>query len=250
MTTTINPKEITQFQKDSRHWWDENGPFAPLHALNPVRMSFIRDTICKHITTTNKQGPTKPLSGLKILDVGCGGGLVCEPLARMGGEVTGIDADEQAISVATAHANQSGLDIKYYATSIEDFRKQNKKSQFEVITALEIIEHVDHPELFISELVKLLKPDGILIISTLNRTMKSWALGIIAAEYILGWVPVGTHDWKQFIKPSQLAHMLKACKMRPIAASGLSFNPKTRDFYLAPHNLDVNYLMAFCPQKT
>lgn len=244
MATTINKNEINQFQKDSKNWWNENGPFAPLHALNPVRLHFIRETLEK-CEVTNSKNKAKPFEKLSFLDVGCGGGLVCEPFARLGATVTGLDADDQAISVAQEHAKALDLTINYHAQAVEDFHAQHKSTKFDVVTALEIIEHVADPEAFLDGLVSCLKPDGILIMSTLNQTIKSWALGIVAAEYVLGWVAPGTHNWRQFLKPSALARLMRERGFEPIAASGISYHPMIREFALAPHDLDVNYLMAF-----
>lgn len=264
MKTTIKQNEINNFKKDSQHWWDETGPFAPLHALNPVRLRFMRDTMDNHLLPASstvipapptvipaqagirhqKRSPL-PLANLTHLDIGCGGGLICEPFARLGATVTGLDADDQAITAARAHAKQMNLSISYAAQSIEQYRKNNQGASFDIITALEIIEHVAAPELFLDETVKLLKPGGILFVSTLNRTAKSFALGIVAAEYILGWVPRGTHNWRQFIAPSTLNRTLSSLGLAPVAASGLCYHPMRRDFYLDPHDLSVNYIMAF-----
>ncbi len=241
---TVNQSEIHHFQNDSKSWWDETGPFAPLHALNPIRMRFMVDVLSKNLEVTSKNG-SNLLENIKSLDVGCGGGLVCEPFARLGATVTGIDADAQAIDAARAHADLMELSVTYIPTSIEEFRSRNKDLKFDVITALEIIEHVDAPEIFLAETAQLLKPGGVLFISTLNRTLKSFALGIVAAEYILGWVPKGTHHWRQFMRPSTLAMGLRPFGLSPIAASGITYRPITRDFALSPHDLDVNYIMAF-----
>lgn len=237
---TVNAKEIQNFSKDSAHWWDVNGPFKPLHRLNPVRLSYIKTQICK--TFDRDTMSLKPYDGLDILDVGCGGGLVCEPMARLGATVTGIDADENAIHIATKHAQEQDLNIVYKATSSDVLMNEEKK--YDVVLALEIIEHVDGREAFIESISRLCKPDGLIIVSTLNRTAKSYALGIVAAEYILGWVPQGTHDWKKFVKPSELNRLLKDQSITPYDMSGLAFNPLKNEFYLAPKDLDVNYFMS------
>lgn len=241
-SNTVNKNEISHFQHDSKSWWEENGPFKPLHGINPVRLSFIRTTL-ENAGIIKLKTQDKHLKKLNVLDVGCGGGLVCEPLARLGATVTGIDADSQAIEVARDHAALSGLDITYQNTAIEHIH-----SSFDIITALEIIEHVDTPNEFLTMLVTNLAPGGVLFISTLNRTAKSWALGIIAAEYILDLVPKGTHTWRQFVRPSELTRQLSNLGCIPLAASGITHNPLTGNFALAPHDLDVNYIMAF--QKT
>ncbi len=235
--STVNAAEIQNFSKDSDHWWDENGPFRPLHLLNPVRLNYFKQQICTHFDINTDT--SAPYKGLDIIDVGCGGGLVCEPLARLGAKVTGIDADENAIEVATSHAKQSGLKIKYEATSSE-----NMKKKYDVVLALEIIEHVDNPELFVQSIFNLCKPDGLVIFSTLNRTPKSYALGIVAAEHIVKWVPKGTHDWKKFVKPSELAKMIRDNNAAPQNVCGLIYNPFSKEFALHEKRTDVNYFIT------
>lgn len=243
MKTTIKEKEIKHFQSDSKNWWQETGPFAPLHALNPVRLRFIRDAIDKNSKTTAKN-KSNPLSRLHILDIGCGGGLTCEPLARLGANVTGLDADTQAIAVATQHAKESGLKITYAAQPIEAHLKR-VKTRYDVVLALEIIEHVENPDEFVKHVVAACKPGGLIVFSTLNKTVKSLVMGVWAAEYVLGWVPPGTHDWHQFVKPSTLNKMLTAHNCTAIDAGGIVVNPLTRGFSLSRTDLDVNYIMAF-----
>jgi 2-polyprenyl-6-hydroxyphenyl methylase / 3-demethylubiquinone-9 3-methyltransferase len=233
--STINSAEIAQFTKDAAAWWDEAGPFAPLHALNPLRMKFMVDTIKTH-------GADTPKKSWAHLDVGCGGGLVAEPFARLGARVTGVDADSAAIRVARAHAAQMGLDINYLAGAVETLARGAK---FDTLTALEIIEHVDHPDTFVAQIAARVKPGGLIFMSTLNRTIKSLLLGKIAAEYILGWVPAGTHDPRKFVKPSELAGMMSQVGYTPVAATGVCYHPVKRAFYADPHDLDVNYMMAF-----
>lgn len=237
MTNSVDQSEIQQFSKDSDQWWDESGPFAPLHRLNPVRMSYIKAQICEAYGRDMED--LNALKGLSILDVGCGGGLVCEALARLGASVTGADADTQAIAVAKAHAQESGLKIQYEAKPAEEIKKQ-----FDVVLALEIIEHVREPSAFVKSVSKLAKPDGLVIFSTLNRNPKSFLLGIIAAEYILRWVPKGTHSWKKFIKPSELSRHARAAGLTPQDISGLIFNPAKNEFSLSARDLDVNYLLT------
>lgn len=235
--STIDPDEISHFAKDSGRWWDENGPFAPLHRLNPVRMKFIRDAVAGHYT--RETGTLSPLKGLKILDIGCGGGLVSEPLARMGATVTGIDADKVAIGAAKEHAQASGLSIDYLVESTDTL-----KGQYDVVLALEIVEHVASVDKFVDEVVGLCKPGGLVIFSTLNRTPKSFALGIVAAEYILRWVPTGTHNWKKFVRPSELAGALRRAGATPRQVTGLRLNPFKNEFEIVANDLDVNYFMA------
>lgn len=227
--STINAEEIAHFAEDSADWWNPNGAFAPLHRMTPARMRFLKDTI----------GEAK---GKTIVDIGCGGGLISVPLSRLGAKVTGVDADKQAISVAKNHAKAEKLDIEFINAAAEDLVEQKKK--FDVVMALEIIEHVDNPAMFVELCANLVKPNGIVIFSTLNRTWKSYALGIIAAERILKWVPAGTHDWKKFIKPSELAAMAKQSGLFLRSAKGMVFNPLKNEFSIHPHDLDLNYFLV------
>lgn len=231
--TTIDPAEIAHFAKDSGDWWDERGPFKPLHRLNPVRLSYIRGQL------TDDETGLKPLKGMSILDIGCGGGIVCEPLARMGATVTGMDADANAIATAKAHAKQSGLAIEYIHGAAEDHKKQ-----YDAVLALEIVEHVADIDAFVRACAVLVKPGGTLIMSTLNRTPKSFLLGIVAAEYILRWVPQGTHKWNKFVKPSTLSRALRGAGLRVTDVSGLIYNPVKDAFALSPTDIDVNYLVT------
>lgn len=237
---TVDAQEIQNFSKDSDQWWDENGPFRPLHRLNPVRLGYIKAQICSHYDLDVNS--LKAYDGLDIVDVGCGGGLVCEPMTRLGGTITGLDADENAIKVAQDHAKQNGLNINYENRTSDDLALDNKK--FDVVLALEIIEHVADKDAFVKSVIDLCKPNGLIIFSTLNRTPKSFALGIIAAEYILRWVPQGTHNWKKFVKPSELNRLVTAHSAKPIDISGLVFNPRSNSFSIAPNDTDVNYFMS------
>ncbi len=234
---TVAPQEIEKFSKNASHWWDETGPHAPLHRMNPARLSYIRDQICAHFNR-DKSSRT-PFEELKILDIGCGGGLICEPMARMGANVTGADADGSAIDSAKAHAAESKLDIAYENKAAEEIEKI-----FDVVLALEILEHVTNPENFVQACAKRLKPGGLIIFSTLNRTPKSFALGVVAAEYILRWVPRGTHEWKNFIKPSTLARHTRRAELKMLDISGLIFNPINGDFELSSSDIAVNYFMT------
>ena len=230
--STVNPLEIRQFDDLAGQWWDEEGPFKPLHRLTPARMRYLVDQI------TARYGK---VAGLSILDVGCGGGLVCEPLARLGAAVTGLDGGHENIAAAKNHAAGQDLTIEYQASLAEDWLA--KGHRYDVVLALEIIEHVADPAYFVETCLKLLKPSGLIIFSTLNRNRKSYALGIVAAEYILRWVPKGTHNWRQFVKPSELAGWLRDHAV-VTDITGLVYNPVTRDFSLSAHDVDVNYFLT------
>jgi len=236
---SIDAEEIKQFDDLGEQWWNESGPMAPLHKLNPVRMGYIRRVIRDHYDLPDS---IKCLQKLKIADIGCGGGLVAEPLCRMGATVTGVDAGKENIKVAAAHAKSHGLDIEYLATSVEKLAASGKK--YDVVTALEIIEHVADVDVFMAALCKIVKPGGLLIMSTLNRTAKSYLLGIVAAEYILKWLPAGTHDWKKFLKPSELAAHIETHGLEVTDVRGLIYNPLSRDFSLSKSDIAVNYLLT------
>lgn len=237
MITSINQQEIEHFSKDAAHWWDENGPFRPLHRLNPARLEYICGQIRQHYGLAAHS--LKPFEKLDILDIGCGGGLVCEPLARLGGKVTGVDADAKAIEVAREHAAQGGLTINYRCDSAEHLERK-----FDVVLALEIIEHVNDVDSFVQSCVDLCKPGGIIIFSTLNRTVKSFAFGIVAAEYILHWVPRGTHQWKKFLRPSELSRAIRRTGAQPKDVKGLVYNKLSGDFKLTDDDMSVNYLIV------
>lgn len=232
---TQDAEEIARFSAISAEWWDENGPFKPLHQLNPTRLAFI-----KHAITSHLQDPPSSLTGLRILDIGCGGGLVAEPLCRLGATVVGVDASDRTIEVARAHAQLMGLDIDYRALAIEDLDADEK---FDVITALEIVEHVADVQGFIDVACRLLKPNGLLILSTLNRTWKAYAVAILGAEYVMRWLPVGTHQWQKFITPAELARHVRQADMLPGMTRGLTFSPLSWSWSLT-EDLDVNYLMT------
>lgn len=238
--STVNPLEIQQFDRLASQWWDEKGPFRPLHRLNPMRLAYLKGQIAAHYNLNLSQ--TKILSGLSVLDIGCGGGLIAEPLTRMGANVTGLDGGAENIEAARLHAAQQNLQIQYHAKLAEQWVET--KQQYDVVLALEIIEHVDDPAFFVAQCLELTKPGGLIVFSTLNRTPKSYALGIVAAEYLLRWVPQGTHDWKKFVKPSELAHWLRDAKGCVKDMCGLTYNPVLQKFSLSPHDVSVNYFLT------
>jgi 2-polyprenyl-6-hydroxyphenyl methylase/3-demethylubiquinone-9 3-methyltransferase len=237
---SIAPDEIAHFSQQAKDWWNPEGPFRPLHRLNPVRLGYVRDQACAHFNLSAKG--RQALKGLSALDVGCGGGLVAEPLARMGAKVTGLDASQEAIETARRHGRMMGLAVDYRVGSVEELAKG--KQRYDLITALEIIEHVADMDSFLGALTKLLKPGGLLVMSTLNRTPKSFLLGIIAAEYIFGWVPRGTHQWRKFVRPSELVQRLDRHGLQTTDLSGLVFNPLRNEFELSASDLAVNYMLA------
>lgn len=231
---TLNEQSVKQFSKFASQWWDEMGPFSPLHRFNPVRVQFVKDTICQHFGILK---PKASLNKLKILDVGCGGGLMAEPLARLGANVTGIDPAHKNILAAEEHASLMGLNITYKEGIIEDL---NTPPFFDAVLALEVIEHIDNIDIFLQKCYMLLKPKGVLILSTMNRTIPSFIGGIIAAEYVLKWVPKGTHAWEKFIKPAELNHYLEKSKFKLVDLQGASFQMFKKKWELTD-NISINY---------
>jgi len=238
--STIDPDEIEKFTRMADEWWDPKGKFKPLHQLNPVRIAYLRNQICAHYGRDANQ--LHALSGLSILDVGCGGGLVSEPLARMGANVTGLDASEKNIAIASTHAAAQQLSLDYRAGSAEALAAEG--AQYDVVCALEIIEHVADVNAFMQALAQLVRPGGLLFLSTLNRTTKSYLMAIVGAEYVLRWLPRGTHDWKKFLRPSELQHAIQEAGLTLTHQSGLVLDPFSRAWKLHPHDLDVNYLQT------
>ncbi len=236
---TVDSAEIARFSELADAWWDPEGDFRPLHRFNPVRLGYIRDQICDHFDRDKLS--LKPLAGLTALDVGCGGGLVTEPITRMGATAAAIDASERNIGVASLHAEQSGLRIDYRATAAETLAAENK--QFDIVLALEIIEHVADADLFMASCVALTKPGGLLIVATLNRTARSYALAIVGAEYVLRWVPRGTHQWNKFVKPSELAQSITGNDAEVIDMTGITYNPLKDDWRLSK-DVAVNYMLC------
>ena len=223
MSTTINKEEIQKFSRLADEWWDVNGKFKPLHMFNPIRIEYITEKIKKHFKIKTEK--TNFLKGFNILDIGCGGGLISEPMARLGARVTGIDASEKNINVAKIHSKKNNLQINYLKETPENFKEYEK---FDIILNLEIVEHVEDVKLFIASCYKLLKKNGLMFTATLNRSFISYIKAIIGAEYILRWLPVGTHDWNKFIKPEELENILSKEKFTTIDIKGLNFNPITK----------------------
>jgi 2-polyprenyl-6-hydroxyphenyl methylase / 3-demethylubiquinone-9 3-methyltransferase len=235
--TSAAVDEVARFAALAEDWWDEEGPFKPLHRMNPIRLTFIRDSLCGHFGRDARS--IKPFKGLKVLDVGCGGGLLCEPLSRLGASVTGIEAAAESIAVAQSHARDMGLDIAYRTGVPEDLAATGET--FDALINMEVIEHVADVDAFLAACCALVRPGGIMVLSTLNRTWRSLALGKIAAEYILGWVPPGTHDWRHFVRPSEMARGLRRHAMDMTALRGMSYVPGADEWRLS-NNIDVNYL--------
>tara|TARA_B100000242_G_scaffold288566_1_gene256989 strand:- start:821 stop:1546 length:726 start_codon:yes stop_codon:yes gene_type:complete len=238
--TTINKEEIQKFSNLAEEWWDVNGKFKPLHSFNPIRIEYILEKIRDHFNLKSKKDNL--LNNLNILDIGCGGGLISEPLARLGGTVTGIDASEKNIKVAQVHAIKNNLNINYIKNSPEELKEFEK---FDIILNLEIVEHVEDVDLYLLSCYKLLKKGGIMFTATLNRTLTSYLKAIVGAEYILRWLPIGTHDWNKFIKPEELEKCLFDKRFSTIEIKGLEFNPFSRKWKRS-ENLSVNYIICSC----
>lgn len=238
MQGTVDPGEIERFAKHAPAWWDENGEFRPLHKLNPARLSFVRDRFGRHFGRDGRA--LRPFAGLRLLDIGCGGGLMCEPLTRLGFAVTGIDADTTALEIARAHAAEQALTIDYRQAAAEDLSAAGES--FDAVLGLEIVEHVADPALFLAAAGKLVRPEGALVLSTINRTPKAFLLAIIGAEYLLQWLPRGTHRWNKFRRPAELAHGLRQAGLSLSELRGLAFDPWHNRWQLG-RDLGVNYLL-------
>ena len=237
--STVDLAEIERFSRIAEEWWDPAGKFAPLHRLNPVRLGYIRDRAATHWNRDALSG--LPLEGLSLLDIGCGGGLICEPMARLGAHVTGIDAADRNIATAALHAGQQGLAIDYRQHTAEALAGEGR--QYDIVLALEIVEHVADVDLFLRSCGQMVKPGGLLFLSTLNRTAKAWMLAIAGAEYVLGWLPRGTHDWKKFLKPSEVVNGLRGGGIEAQEIVGVVYNPLSRVWSLNSRDLDVNYML-------
>ncbi|MAU41331.1 MAG: bifunctional 3-demethylubiquinol 3-O-methyltransferase/2-polyprenyl-6-hydroxyphenol methylase [Kordiimonas sp.] len=237
-TTTVDPEEIAHFSAMAATWWDPHGPFKPLHQLNPTRLDYIRDRLCQHFNR-DPRAP-KPLSGLRILDIGCGGGLLCEPLTRLGAQMVGADAAEKNIKIAAQHAQEMELSIDYRHITAEALAADGEK--FDAILNTEVIEHVADINVFLSACFRLLRPDGAMIISTLNRTAKSYLMAIVGAEYVLRLLPRGTHHWQKFLKPSELSRALRHAGFNVDNLCGMVFSPLAGTWSLDATDLTVNYI--------
>jgi len=235
-STTLDRDEVARFAKLAGEWWDANGPFKPLHRINPVRLTYIRDQLCRKFG--RDKAAAASLAGLSVLDIGCGGGLVAEPLARLGAEVTGIDPAPENIETAKAHAEGARLDIIYRATTAEALAASG--ARFDAVLLLEVIEHVPDVPLFLKSVAPLVKPGGLMVLSTLNRTLKAYALAIIGAELILRWLPLGTHNWNRFVTPDELRGALRGAGLTPTDVTGMVYNPLADEWRLA-RDTDVNY---------
>ncbi|MGH1423615.1 MAG: bifunctional 2-polyprenyl-6-hydroxyphenol methylase/3-demethylubiquinol 3-O-methyltransferase UbiG [Pseudooceanicola sp.] len=238
--TTIDPAEVAKFEAMAAEWWDPSGKFKPLHMMNPVRL----DYICAQIAGEFDRdlGADKPFAGLRVLDIGCGGGLLCEPMARLGADVVGADAAGGNIPVAQTHAEQSGLSIDYRHTSAEALADAGER--FDVVLNMEVVEHVADPQAYLSACSRLLRPGGLHLCSTINRNAKSFAVAIVGAEWVMRWLPKGTHEWNKFITPDELYGLIRQAGMEPVDKKGYVFNPVSWQWHISDRDLSVNYVTA------
>lgn len=237
--SSIDPAEVARFDAMAKTWWDPKGPMAVLHKFNPLRLAFVRDVACAHFGRDAKT--PRVLDGLSLVDIGCGGGVLSEPLARLGATVTGLDPAPGNVEVAAAHAVKSGLEIDYRQETIEAVVAAG--TRFDIVLAMEVVEHVADVEAFVASCCAAVKPDGLLVMATLNRTLKSFALAIVGAEYVLRWLPRGTHDWEKFVTPDELETAIEAGGLSVIEREGVAYNPLA-DRWSLSRDMDVNYMLA------
>jgi 2-polyprenyl-6-hydroxyphenyl methylase/3-demethylubiquinone-9 3-methyltransferase len=237
--SSIDPAEVERFSRIAAEWWDPKGKFAPLHKFNPVRLGFIRDQALHRFSRDPKA--RKPFEGLRLLDIGCGGGLLSEPMCRLGFQVVGVDASERNIGTAAAHAAQVGADVDYRCSTAEDLKAAGER--FDLILNMEVIEHVADPGQFLRDCAAMLNPGGLMIVATLNRTLKAFALAKVGAEYVLRWLPAGTHDWNKFLKPDELRGFLADQPLAVDGPYGVVFDPLSGRWSQS-HDTDVNYMMT------
>jgi 2-polyprenyl-6-hydroxyphenyl methylase/3-demethylubiquinone-9 3-methyltransferase len=236
---SIDPAEVEKFSAIAAEWWSPEGKFAPLHKFNPVRLRYIRDVSAAHFARDGRS--LRPFDGLTLLDIGCGGGLLSEPMARLGFAVTGADASDRNIEVARAHAAQSGAAVTYRCATAEALAAEGHS--FDIVLNMEVVEHVADLKAYLEACARLVRPGGLTFVATINKTLKAFALAKVGAEYVLGWLPRGTHDWSRFIEPKKLAAMLREAGLAPRPAQGFSFNPLGWDWTLS-RDTDVNYVIA------
>ena len=236
--TSVNKKEIDKFSKMANEWWDPEGKFKPLHKFNPIRINYIKENIINNFKLKNK---SKPLEGINILDIGCGGGLLSEPMSRMGANVTGIDASDKNIKIAKLHSKENKLKINYLCSSPE---KLKFKKKFDVVLNMEIVEHVEDIDFFLKSCSKLLKKNGLMFVATINKTLKSYIFAIIGAEYVLRWLPIGTHEWEKFVKPEDLKKILMKYDLSLDKLEGMNFNIIKNEWSIS-RDLSVNYIGKF-----
>lgn len=237
-TTTINPDEIDKFAAMADEWWDPNGKFKPLHKFSPVRLAYIRDQVLAHF---GRDGRARhPFEGLRFLDIGCGGGLLCEPMARLGATVTGVDAGEKNVKIATVHAEQSGLAIDYRATTAEALAETGET--FDVVLNMEVVEHVADVPLYLKSCADLVAPGGLMVIATINRTARAFALAIVGAEYVLRWLPRGTHSYEKFLTPEEITAIIERNGMKMIDRCGVTYNPLAGEWFKSS-DMGVNYML-------
>lgn len=238
--STVDAAEVARFSALAEQWWNPEGPFRPLHQIMPVRLDFIRRQLLAHFALD--AASFTPLTGLRLLDIGCGGGLLSEAMARLGASVTAIDASEKNIAIAALHAEQSSLSIDYRHSTAEALAAEG--ASFDIVLNMEVVEHVADVPLFMHATCALVKPGGMMLLSTMNRTPRAFALAILGAEYILRWLPRGTHQWKKFLKPSEIARYLREEGMETLAVNGMVYRPFSRQWQLDTHDVSVNYLLA------